>query len=173
MRERSSFVDRWLKGPSSVFVRGFGRSCTAKDLRTQFNWYGVIIDIHIPRVRSVSRGFEFVHFKKEEDVEYLLNLNPEIKVGERKVFFARARRHGLDGAKRKTPMKLLDPKKGSGGFMSSVAGLGSDESPKSFREAHMNKASVSGAVDIVEIGSGSGIRSISCDLEDQNLVLWL
>lgn len=90
-----------------MFVRGFGSDCTTRDLMTQFNWDRIIVDIHIPRVRSVSCGFNFIRFK-EEDMEYLLKLNPDIKVGGKKMFFARARKQGFVGAKGKPPVVMLD-----------------------------------------------------------------
>lgn len=86
----SSFDKRWLKGRLSIFMRGVGIEYSANDLRKQFNFYGVIVDIHIPRFRDESRGFRFVRYKNEEYVEYLLKMNPEIIVGGRKVFFTRA-----------------------------------------------------------------------------------
>lgn len=61
---------------------GLGKDCVVKDLREQFNFFGVIANIHIPRVRREFKGFGFVRFKSKNDVEYLLKMNPEIKVGE-------------------------------------------------------------------------------------------
>lgn len=37
----------------------------------------------------------------------------------------------------------------------------------------MGNTTATGAVDIVETGSGFGIRSISCNLEDRSFFLWL
>lgn len=83
-----------MKRQSSVFLGGLGRHCSSKDLRAQFNMYGIIVDIHILRIEGESRDFAFVHYKNEEDVEHLVKLNLEIKVEARKDTMARARREG-------------------------------------------------------------------------------
>lgn len=55
---------------------GIGRECDAKVLREQFNTFGIIINIHIPKIQRVYWGF-----KNVRDVEYLLNLKHDILVG--------------------------------------------------------------------------------------------
>lgn len=90
MREFSG--KNWLKSRPSIFMRGLGKDCIVKGLREQFNYYGVIVDIHIPRVRSEVRGFTFVQFKHKEDVDHLLKVNPEMRVRGKTVSFARARK---------------------------------------------------------------------------------
>lgn len=65
-----------------------------KDIREQFNLFGNIIDIYIPKNHNVPMGFAFVMFKNEKDVDYLRDLNPKIMVVGRKVFMARACKRG-------------------------------------------------------------------------------
>lgn len=70
------------------------RDSTTNDLREQFNLFRVIVDIHIPRVKGESHGFGFVRYRSEKDVVYLSKMNPNIKAGEKKVFFGRAFNQG-------------------------------------------------------------------------------
>lgn len=61
MRARArEFGKKWLKSQSSIFVRGLRRDCATMDVREQFNHYGVVVDIHIPRSRGEAREFVFV-----------------------------------------------------------------------------------------------------------------
>lgn len=76
----------WLKRQPSVFARGFGKECFAKNMRKRFHFYAVIVDIHILRFQGESHCFGFVWYKKEEDVQFLLKVNPEIIVEGRNVF---------------------------------------------------------------------------------------
>lgn len=100
-----------MKGRPSVFVRQFGKECIAKDLREKSYPFGTIMDIHIPRTHGESRGYGFVRFKREEDVEYLFKVNLEILVIGRKVFFAWAWKFGRLGANRIALMKSSTPMK--------------------------------------------------------------
>lgn len=95
-----------------------------------FNLFGVIVDIHILRFWGEFRDFGFICFKSEEDVEYLLRENPKIKVGGRKVFFARPLKQGSSGAKGKVPAKLPASAKGIVVEPSSAVDSGSNGFPK-------------------------------------------
>lgn len=72
---------------------GLGRKCVAKDVREQFNHYEIIVDIYIPRIKGVTRGFAFVQFKHVEDIEHLLKVNAVIKMRGKRVSFERAQKH--------------------------------------------------------------------------------
>lgn len=44
------------------------------------------MNIHISMIKGEARGFEFVRFKREENVVFLLKVNMVIKVGGRRIF---------------------------------------------------------------------------------------
>lgn len=92
-REKKSSGEHKLKNMfASIYVGEIGKECMEKDLRRkQFDMFEFIMDIYTPKSQGVSKE---VRYKKEEDVNYLLKLNPEIFVGGMKVFLVKAKKLG-------------------------------------------------------------------------------
>lgn len=54
--------------------------------------FGTIVDIFIPKKSGVARSLAFIRFKHEMEVVHLINLNPELFIGSRKVSLAWGRK---------------------------------------------------------------------------------
>lgn len=125
-------------------MRGLGRDSVASDVNKQFNHFGVITDIHIPRFIREACEFAFLHFKCEEDVAHPLKVNPVIWVGWKRVTIARHRKRGGEVSQEvqsrgKAPLVHSVPNSTEPAYKPRD---NSDGFGKSFREAIVGKESV-------------------------------
>lgn len=79
---------KWFDWVASIFIEAIDRNCVKKEIRSELNKFGTIVDIHIPRKLGVGRGFTFVCFKQVSEAEFLLKSNLEIFIEGRTISLA-------------------------------------------------------------------------------------
>lgn len=70
---------------TTIFVEGISRECKEMDLWEVFSPLGTVIDIFIPRQNSMARGFSFARSRHPVNLKSLLEMNPKILVGSRRL----------------------------------------------------------------------------------------
>lgn len=88
---------KWLQRVASIFISNLGSNMMERDVRSQFNIFSTIVDMHISTKHGEARDFVFVRFKQAKYDEFLLRSNPKIVLGGKKVTLAWACSLGSSG----------------------------------------------------------------------------